>query len=126
MPRLDRMPDRPRAVDARPGASLQPRVVLPREPRRVLRIARQQLEERLETAEVERPLRAELPEDRPELLVEAQRARGEEVRERALTSRSFFMCVMKREPLIAKRKPGGVASYQRRNDSGAGARRTFR
>ena len=29
------------------------------------------------------------------------------------TSRSFFMCVMKRPPLTANTKPGGVCSYQR-------------
>jgi hypothetical protein len=28
------------------------------------------------------------------------------------TSRSFFMCVMKRPPLTANTKPGGVRSYQ--------------
>jgi hypothetical protein len=34
------------------------------------------------------------------------------------TSRSCFMCVMKRLPFTAKRNPSGVSSYQRAKLSG--------
>ena len=73
-------------------------------------VARQQLEERREALLVEREAGRELPEDRPELLLQRSTPDAKKFASGISTSFSFFMCVMNRPPLTEKTKSSGVAS----------------
>src|SRR5690606_11214645 len=84
VPDLEGVADRELHIGMRPGTTLQPRVMPPRQRRGFIRRLRQERKERLEAGWVETEVRRELPEDRAELLPEPQHARGEEVGERTL------------------------------------------
>src|SRR5258706_12794764 len=84
MPDLDRVPDRPFAVDREPAAAAHPVVVALRQLGCGARVARQQAKEGLEAGCIEREALRELPQHRAELLVQGKHTGGEEVGERCL------------------------------------------
>ena len=81
---LDRVAQLSSAFGPRPGAAGEPLVVLFGQGRSGLAVPRQQGEEMIEARRVKPEPRRELPEERPELLLEAQHAGGEEIGERRL------------------------------------------
>jgi hypothetical protein len=89
-----------------------------REPSRRLRRPRQQLEERAEALEIERPLWRNCHRIGPSLCSSLSTPEAKKFASGASMSRSFFMWVMKREPLTANTNPSGVSACQRANESG--------
>ena len=90
MPNFDRVPDRPCDVDLRKGAGFQFVVVFFREVCGRLRVARQQIEKRIQTAGVETEIGRQLPENWSKLFAQSEHARRKEVRERDLDAAELF------------------------------------
>src|SRR3954470_1448034 len=79
---VDGLADRALFVRLDPCATLELGAMLARQLRRRFGVARQEREELLESLGIEREVRRELPEHRPELLLEQQHALRKEIRHR--------------------------------------------
>ena len=100
-----------RASDRSAGAPVQPRIMATRQSGGGYGVLRQGAQERLDPFRVEREVRRELPQQRPELRSQKQQAGGEEVRQRHLGVAQF-------------QHVGDVAGrFHREHKIGRGARR---
>jgi hypothetical protein len=91
---LDRVAERPDVVDLEPGAAVEALVVAACERERRAAVARQQSEEGGEALGVEAELRRELPQDRAELVAQAQHPEAKKLASGVPTFFSFSMWVM--------------------------------
>lgn len=107
---LDGVTKRPTRIGFRPGATLQLFVMQLRQLGSFFG-PRKQREEFAKTFFVPAKVRRELPENWPEFFAQTEKARGKKFASGTAESRSFFMCVMKRESFTLKMKSAGVSEY---------------
>jgi len=84
VPDFNRMAHRALCVDIQLRSAFHPVVVIPCDGRGLFSIVRQQLEKRLKSLRLEREVGRELPEDRPQLLLQVENAGRQEVGQRRL------------------------------------------
>ena len=75
---------------------------------------------------IEPEIRWQLPQDRTQLLIEGEHARGKKFASGVSMAPSFFMCVMKRPPFTAKTKSSGTEAARSRSWTGAAGSRSCR
>jgi hypothetical protein len=91
---LDRVAQRPDAIDLEPGAAGEALVMAARQRERRVAVARQHREEGVEALRVEAELRRELPQDRPSLSRRRSTPEAKKLASGAPTFLSFSMWVM--------------------------------
>ena len=114
MPNLDRVTQRTRQIRFRPRAMLQFRIVFLARAERPRRVSRGSISKKLRKRSAFQPkFGGNCQRIGPNFSRNASTPEAKKLASGVSTSRSFFICVMKRGPFTLKMKPAGVSANQR-------------